>query len=173
MVVKLLNNKLQRVKFSNSFFFRFQTFFFIKSFLLQKLINILTRGGKKIKSEKLVIFYLKEIKKLNLSFSQVNISFFNIIDQAKPLVELVSKRIGKKIYQIPVPVRLHRQYLRCIRWIKHLTTKKKLSNSFSKLLFNEHNFIINDKNKSLLLKKKQLVYLTAVENRMFTHFRWY
>lgn len=170
MVVKLLGNKLNMVVFSKKLFFKAQFFFLVKSFLLQKFINILTRGGKKIKSEKLVLSYLHSLKYFFLACNPI-LSFFKIIEEVKPSLELVSKRLGKRVYQIPVPIRPHRQYSRCLRWLKMLLIKSKCSKNVFELLLQEHIFILRDKSKSLLLKKKQQIFTISFDNRMFTHFR--
>lgn len=114
MVQSFLNKK-NKIVFSKNLFYRYNIFFLTKSFLLQKLINILMRGGAKIKSEKIIILYLKQLKKQKLVFLKTIYSFFTFINIVKPSLELVFRRVGKNIYSVPIPVRPHRQYLRSLR----------------------------------------------------------
>jgi ribosomal protein S7 len=171
MVVKPLNNfKFPRAFIKKKFFFKFQFFFFLKSFIVQKLINILSIGGKKIKSEKIIIFYLKFLKKKFVQSSPLS-SFFFLLDLIKPSIDLVFKRVGKKIHQVPIPIRSHRQYLKGIRSIKKYLISSRHKQNFVNILSAEHLNVITDKSNSLLLKKKQNLFQIAIENRMFTHYR--
>lgn len=169
MVVKPLNSLVVKKK---KIFFKFQFFFFIKSFIIQKLVNILCKGGKKIKSEKIIISYFQYLKKNFIYDSPVS-NFFLMLDVIKPPLDLVLRRVGKKVHQVPVPLRSHNQYLKCLRMIKKYINTPRCKQNVVNSLLAEHLNVISDKNNSILLKKKQILFQTAIENRMFTHYRWY
>jgi ribosomal protein S7 len=102
-------------KVTKIIFFRSRVSFFSRSLLLQKFINILTKGGKKRKVENIVINYLSFIKSIQPIFINPVFLFFNILETIKPNLGVVVKRIGKNLYRIPIPMRLFMQYTKALR----------------------------------------------------------
>jgi ribosomal protein S7 len=173
MVEKRLNKNFKKLRFNKKIFFHFQSFFFFKSVLLQKFTNIFIRCGKKNKAEILILNYLKFIKNTQVGFVNPVLSFFYVLETVKSNIDFVSKRVGKKVHFVPVPVRFRKQYIKSLRLFKSSFALNKYSKNFLWYLTEEHNNILRFKSKSILLKKKEQLHALALENRMFTHYRWY
>lgn len=72
------------------------------------------RGGRKIKAEKLMFKIFKNFKYKFLGLN-ICILFFLIFDLIKPCLDFILKRIGRRIHQVPVPIRFFRQYYLSLR----------------------------------------------------------
>jgi hypothetical protein len=70
-------------------------------------------------------------------------------------------------------MRLFMQYTKALRWFKTIVSHKVYRKPFIFYIIEEHENILYNKNKSLLIKKKENFYSFAMENRAFTHYRWY
>lgn len=159
-----------QICFNKKLFTRYKFFFFLKSFLLQKIINIFSKGGKKNKSEKIVFCYFFLIKK-NTSFYSPIIYLFYVLEKINCSLELILKRVARRFYQVPIPVRLHRQYTKSVRLFCVSLKSVKQRVNFVLKFYEEHNSILFEKHRSIALKKKYYVNEQAVANRMFTHYR--
>ena len=95
------------------------------SMLATKIINKIMRGGKKTVAQGIFYDALDlATKKLPDAEDQVEI-FTRALDNARPSVEVRSKRVGGANYQVPREVKKHRQQSLAIRWIVENSRKKK------------------------------------------------
>ena len=95
------------------------------SMLATKIINKLMLDGKKSTAQ--LIFYEAldmAHKKLPDVENQAEI-FEKAIENARPLVEVRSKRVGGANYQVPREVKRNRQQSLAIRWLVDFARKKK------------------------------------------------
>ncbi|MFC1745753.1 30S ribosomal protein S7 [Candidatus Riflebacteria bacterium] len=136
------------------------------SMLVTKFVNRLMLKGKK--SLAYSIFYNSlEIAGHKLKKDPLEI-FKKAISNARPVVEVKSRRIGGANYQIPIEVREDRSYTLALRWMVN-ATRKGPGRSIAKRLANE--LIEAYNNTGETVKKKETVHKMADANKAFAHFR--
>lgn len=134
---------------------------------VSRFINALMWDGKKAIAEAVVYDAFNEIEK---QAKQDPISVFNkAMENAQPLVEVASKRVGGANYQVPREVRPERKFMLATRWIIGAARAKKGKNMAAKLA---EEIIAASKNEGIAIKKKQDIHRMAEANRAFAHFSW-
>ncbi len=130
-----------------------------------RFINYLMQKGKKSVAEKIFYDSLAEIKEAG-SDEPIKI-FEKAMENASPLVEVASRRVGGANYQIPVEVRAERKFFRAAHWLIDAARKKK-GKPMAKKLAEE--FLLASKNEGAAIKKKQETHRMAEANRAFASF---
>jgi small subunit ribosomal protein S7 len=95
--------------------------------------------------------------------------FRRAVDNAKPAVEVKSRRVGGSTYQVPVEVRSERQIALALRWIIE-NAQSRAGKSMDEKLANE--LIEASHNRGGAIKKKEDVHRMAEANKAFAHYRW-
>ena len=86
---------------------------------LTKFMNVLMIDGKKSVAERIVYGALAQIEKKT---GQTAIEVFNTaIANAKPVVEVKSRRVGGANYQVTVEVRPSRRLAFAVRWVRGMS----------------------------------------------------
>ena len=135
--------------------------------LVTKFMNCLMRDGKKSTAERIVYGAFDVIQERTRE--DPLIVFRRGVDNAKPAVEVKSRRVGGSTYQVPVEVRAERQTALALRWlIEH--AKKRSGKSMREKLANE--LIEASHNRGGAIKKKEDVHRMAEANKAFAHYRW-
>ena len=130
-----------------------------------KFINYLMRKGKKSVAEKILYKAFENIQKeTNTEPLEV---FQKAIENASPLLEVVSRRIGGANYQIPREVRPERRFFLACNWIIEAARSRKGKPMATKLA---EEIIAASKNEGAAIKKKQNIHKMAEANRAFAHF---
>jgi small subunit ribosomal protein S7 len=130
-------------------------------------MNVLMRDGKKHTAEHVVYGALETI--LQRTRENPMEVFRRGLDNAKPMVEVKSRRVGGSTYQVPVEVRPERQAALAIRWIiEH--ARKRSGKSMTEKLANE--LIEAAHNRGGAIKQKEDVHRMAEANKAFAHYRW-
>ena len=95
--------------------------------------------------------------------------FEQAIENAKPLLEVKSRRVGGSTYQVPIEVRGPRKLSLAMRWIIAAARARK-EKSFSDRLAGE----LRDcaKGVGVTIKKREDVHKMAEANKAFAHYRW-
>lgn len=130
-----------------------------------RFINYLMKQGKKSVAEKL--FYDAMDNMAKTAKAEPLSTFEKAIENASPLLEVTSKRIGGANYQVPREVRPERKFLLACRWIIEGARSKKGQPMYKKLA---EEIIAASKNDGYAIKKKQNVHRMAEANRAFAHF---
>ena len=135
--------------------------------LVTKFINNLMLDGKKSLAER--IFY----NSMDLIQSKENEEplalFKKAVENAKPALEVKSRRVGGATYQVPVEVRADRKQALSIRWLLS-SAKARSERTMEERLANE---LIDAANKrGAAIKKKEDVHRMAEANKAFAHYRW-
>ncbi len=135
------------------------------SLLVAKFINCLMYDGKKITAENVFYAAMAEIAdKLKTEPLPV---FEQALENAKPLVEVRSKRIGGANYQVPVEVNKRRQQTLAIRWILEAVRTRKGRPTAEKLAQE----LIDCYNKTgTTIQKRENTHRMAEANKAFAHF---
>ena len=134
------------------------------SIAISRFINYLMYDGKKSVAQKDLYSAFAVIEKTGKVPFEV---FETAIDNVKPLMEVVSKRVGGANYQVPREVRPERQFMLASKWIITAARSKK-GKPIAKKLADE--LIAAAGNEGAAIKKKQDIHRMAEGNRAFAHF---
>ena len=137
-----------------------------KDLSISKFINFLMKGGKKGVAEKIFYNSLDIIKQKTKS-DGVKI-FEKAIENASPMVEVKSRRVGGATYQVPIEVPKSRKFFLASHWLINSATSRS-GKPMSERLATE--FISASNNEGGAIKKKEDTHRMAEANKAFAHFR--
>ncbi len=130
-------------------------------------MNILMWQGKKSLAEG--IFY-KAMDLIEQRTSQPGVNVFKqALNNAKPVLEVKSRRVGGATYQVPVEVRPERRTALAMRWILEYTRGRSEKDMAERLAAE---LILASKGEGNVIKKKEDTHRMAEANRAFAHYRW-
>lgn len=135
---------------------------------LAKFINNVMKQGKKSTAQR-VVYNALEIIKTKTKIKDPLETFNKAMDNASPVLEVKSRRVGGANYQVPYEVRGSRKEALATRWIIEAAKNKKGKPMAEKLA---HELIDASKNEGEAIKKKQNVHRMAEANKAFAHFAW-
>ena len=137
------------------------------STLAEKFVNSMMWDGKKTVAQK--IFYTA-LEKLGTKGNDEPLKLYKkAVENAKPMLEVKTRRVGGANYQVPVEVSNNRRTSLAIRWIvTHARTRPE--KSMPEKLANELNDAANMRGGAI--KKKDDVHRMAEANKAFAHYRW-
>ena len=95
--------------------------------------------------------------------------FKKAVENAKPLLEVKTRRVGGANYQVPVEVPQNRRTSLAIRWIL-MNARSRPEKGMPDKLANELNDAANMRGGAI--KKKDDVHRMAEANKAFAHYRW-
>lgn len=95
--------------------------------------------------------------------------FKKALDNAKPEIEVRSRRVGGATYQVPVEVRHSRQMALAMRWLIRFS-RERSGHSMAQKLAAE--LIDAFKNTGNSIKKREDTHKMADANKAFAHFKW-
>ena len=123
--------------------------------------------GKKTSAEKIIYTALDNIKaKTKLDPLKV---FTDAINNIRPNLEVMSRRVGGATYQVPVEVKSKRSETLALRWLLEASRKRK-NKTMSEKLFNE--VMDASQRKGAAIKKREDTHKMAESNKAFAHYRW-
>ena len=135
--------------------------------LVAKLINYVMHRGKKTVSEK-VVYGAFEIVKRETGEDPL-IVFQRALQNASPLLEIKSRRIGGATYQVPREVNPKRRTALALRWIIG-AARSKTGKPMAEKLAEE--ILLAAKNEGTAIKRKMDMHRMAEANKAFAHFAW-
>ena len=134
---------------------------------VSKFINNLMERGKKGLAER--VFY-SAMDMIEQRTNQPGVTVFKqAVANAKPAVEVKSRRVGGASLQVPVEVRPERRTALAMRWLisfSRARTEKTMSERLAAEL------ILASKGEGNAIKKKEDTHRMAEANRAFAHYRW-
>ena len=134
---------------------------------LSKFMNVVMESGKKAVAERIIYGALAQIE---AKTQKDPLELFNTaISNAKPMVEVKSRRVGGANYQVPVEVRPVRRLALSMRWIKD-AARKRSEKSMAQRLANE--LMEAAEGRGGAMKKRDEVHRMAEANKAFSHFRF-
>ncbi len=134
---------------------------------IAKFMNVLMRDGKKSTAERIVYGAFDVIHDRTRE-DPVRV-FHKALENAKPAVEVKSRRVGGSTYQVPVEVRPSRQTALAIRWLIDFA-RKRPGKQMAEKLANE--LIEASHDRGGAIKKKEDTHRMAEANKAFAHYRW-
>jgi small subunit ribosomal protein S7 len=137
------------------------------STLVTKFVNSLMWGGKKSTAQS--IFY-DAMKVLESKGGDEALKLFKkAVENAKPLLEVKTRRVGGANYQVPIEVNPDRRTSLAIRWLVTYTRGRAEKGMVDKL----SNELLDAANgRGAAIKKKEDVHRMAEANKAFAHYRW-
>ncbi|MBU0619395.1 30S ribosomal protein S7 [Patescibacteria group bacterium] len=141
-----------------------------QNLLLTKLINKSMKDGKKTIARKQVYLAFEQIKN---KFKKDPIEiFYQALENARPRMEVRSRRVGGATYQVPYPVSGGRRDSLAIKWLIAAARSRpnREYHSFAEKLAVE--LIESAQGQGLAVEKKANIHRMAEANKAFAHFRW-
>jgi small subunit ribosomal protein S7 len=135
--------------------------------LVARFINAILRRGKKSVAETIFYSSLKIVEEKTKEDAMK--VFKKAVDNAAPMLEVRSRRVGGATYQVPVEVAQGRRTALSIRWLI-ANAKLRAGKSMSEKLSGEILDAFN--NTGGAVKKKEEVHRMAEANKAFAHYRW-
>jgi len=132
-----------------------------------KFMNVLMTEGKKSVAERIVYGAFDAItKKGGKDPLEV---FTQALQNAKPMVEVKSRRVGGANFQVPVEVRPVRRVALAMRWLRE-SARKRGEKSMGARLAGE--LLDAAEGRGGAVKKREEVHRMAEANKAFSHFRF-
>jgi small subunit ribosomal protein S7 len=135
--------------------------------LVTKFINNVTKDGKKTVAERIFYGALTVIEE-RTGDDPLKI-FKKAVENARPLVEVKSRRVGGSTYQVPMEVRSDRQQSLAIRWLINYSRSR---HEKTMMLRFAGEFIDAASNRGGTVKKRDDVHRMAEANKAFAHYRF-
>ena len=135
--------------------------------LVGRFINSILKQGKKSLAERIFYSALDAVEE-KIKEDPVKI-FRKAIENAAPMLEVRSRRVGGATYQVPVEVNESRRIALSIRWMIQ-NARSRAGKTMSEKLTGE---IVDAYNNSGgAIKKREEVHRMAEANKAFAHYRW-
>ena len=135
--------------------------------LVAQFVNVMMRSGKKSVSQRILYDSFELIEQR--SNEEGLVVFRQAINNAKPLLEIRSRRVGGATYQVPVDVRPARRTTLSIRWLIQ-AARSRNDKTMAERVAGEIIDAFN--NQGGAMRKKDEQARMAEANRAFAHFRW-
>ena len=134
---------------------------------VSKFVNALMYEGNKSLAER--VFY-GAMDLIEERTGQPGVTVFKqAVANAKPAVEVKSRRVGGASLQVPVEVRPERRTSLAMRWLIQYS-RARGEKTISERLAAE--LILASKGEGNTIKKKEDTHRMAEANRAFAHYRW-
>ena len=135
--------------------------------LVEKFICSMMWDGKKSTAQRVFYGAMDQMaKKTNDDALKL---FKKAVENAKPLLEVKTRRVGGANYQVPVEVNPDRRTSLAIRWLVTYSRGRAEKGMIDKLT----NELLDAANgRGAAIKKKEDVHRMAEANKAFAHYRW-
>ncbi len=137
------------------------------SVILSKFICNVMRRGKKSTAER-IVYNAMDIIQEKMKKDPLEV-FNKALDNVKPLVKVVSKRVGGSSYQVPIDVKPKIAEATAFRWIIGYA-KKRSEKEMQERLAGELMSAYNNEGASI--KKREDTHKMAEANKAFAHLKW-
>ena len=134
---------------------------------VSKFINAMMVQGKKSLAES-IFYQAMDLIEQRAGQPGVNV-FKQALNNAKPVVEVKSRRVGGATYQVPVEVRPERRAALAMRWMLEFTRDRSEKTMAERLAAE---LMLASKGEGNVIKKKEDTHRMAEANRAFAHYRW-
>jgi len=132
-----------------------------------RFMNIIMHDGKKSTAEQIVYgaFEIIETKTRNDPMAM----FRRALENARPRIEVKSRRVGGATYQVPIEVRPERATSLAMRWLVQYARTRD-GKSMRDKLANEIIDAANERGETV--RKREETHRMADANKAFAHYRW-
>ena len=140
---------------------------FYNSKIIQRFINLSLMKGKKTTAER-VIYNAMEIVKTKTKEDPLK-AIEKAVENARPVLETKSRRVGGATYQVPIEVPIERSTSVAVRWLLGFARARSGKSMEEKLAAEIMDAMSN---RGGAIKKKEDTHKMAEANRAFAHYRW-
>ncbi len=136
--------------------------------LVSKFINCLMWQGKKSVAEKIFYDAINIIAQKTKDVDPLEL-FEKAVNNAKPMIEVRSKRVGGASYQVPMQVNSKRQQSLALRWLIESARSQKGKPMCERLaaeLIDAYN------GRGGAMTTRENIHKMAEANKAFAHFAW-
>lgn len=138
------------------------------STVLAKFINKVMEQGKKSTARRIVYNALEKFSSKVKAENPLE-AFEQALENAKPSLEVKSRRIGGATYQVPIEIPANRRTSMAMGWII-TNSRAKAGRSMEDGLSGELADCFN--NQGSTIKKKDDTHRMAEANKAFAHYKW-
>jgi small subunit ribosomal protein S7 len=135
--------------------------------LVTQLINKVLLSGKKALSERIVYRALEVISERTSNDPVITLK--RAVENARPLLEVRSRRVGGASYQVPVEVRPSRGTTLALRWLVNYSRQRR-EHTMAERLVGEIMDASNGQGSAV--KRREDMHKMADANKAFAHYRW-
>jgi small subunit ribosomal protein S7 len=135
--------------------------------LVTQLINRILTDGKKAMAERIVYKTLEIVSDRTAGDPVVTLR--KAVDNARPLLETKSRRVGGASYQVPVEVRANRGTTLALRWLVNYSRQRR-EHSMADRLAAE--LLDAATGQGASVKRREDMHKMAEANKAFAHYRW-
>jgi small subunit ribosomal protein S7 len=135
--------------------------------LVTQLINKVMRDGKKTLAERVVYQALDAISEKTANDPVITLK--KAVENARPLLEVRSRRVGGATYQVPVEVRPHRGTTLALRWLVNFSRQRR-EHTIADRLVGE--IMDASQGQGSAVKRREDIHKMADANKAFAHYRW-
>jgi small subunit ribosomal protein S7 len=138
------------------------------STLVEKFVCSMMWDGKKSTAQKIFYSSMRKLEERGGGEEAIKL-FKKAVENAKPLLEVKTRRVGGANYQVPIEVPQNRRTSLAIRWILS-NARGRAEKGMADKLANELNEAANLRGGAI--KKRDDVHRMAEANKAFAHYRW-
>jgi small subunit ribosomal protein S7 len=135
--------------------------------LVTQLVNKVMLQGKKTLAERIVYLALDNISEQTANDPVITLK--KAVENARPLLEVRSRRVGGATYQVPVEVRPHRGTTLALRWLVNFSRQRK-EHTMAERLVGE--IMDASQGQGASVKRREDIHKMAEANKAFAHYRW-
>ncbi|MEX2442126.1 MAG: 30S ribosomal protein S7 [Alkalispirochaeta sp.] len=135
---------------------------------MSRFVNRMMLNGKRATSQAIVHEAMADIQRKVSDKTPVEV-FHQALNNAKPMLEVKSRRVGGSTYQVPVEIKDNRREALAMRWLisaARTRAGKSMGLRLSQELLDAFN------NTGTAVKKKEDTHRMADANKAFAHYRW-
>ncbi len=136
--------------------------------LMARMINTVMERGKKSVAQNIVYKAMDIIIERRKDVDALEL-YLQALENAKPRVEVKSRRVGGATYQVPVEIDNERQVALAMRWLVNYARGRKgvpMAKSLASELLDAYD------NTGSTVRKRDETHKMAAANRAFAHYRW-
>jgi len=126
------------------------------------------RDGKKTVAERIVYSAFEKVAEKLGKGDPIDL-LLGALENARPRLEVKSRRVGGATYQVPVEISYDRQESLAFRWIVNAAASRRglpMKDALASEIVDAYN------NTGTCVKKKEDTHKMAQSNRAFAHLRW-
>lgn len=136
--------------------------------LVAHLVNVVMQSGKKNIAQRIVYGAFEKVSEKLDKGNPVDL-LLGAMENARPRLEVKSRRVGGATYQVPVEISFERQESVALRWLVNAASSRKgitMRDALANEIVDAYN------NTGVVVKKKEDTHKMAQANRAFAHLRW-
>ena len=136
--------------------------------LVGRLVNTVMQRGKRSVAQRIVYGAFDQIVRTHEGATALEI-LERAVENAKPRLEVKSRRVGGATYQVPMEVTDDRSEALALRWIVSIAKSRKgspMNNALAKEIMEAY------EGEGSTIRRRDEVHRMAQANKAFAHFRW-